>query len=686
MAVDPALLLEQLPDAVVVADASGTIRMVNSAAARLFGVAQAALLGRPLLTVVPPRFRAAHRAGLSRFAATGRGELVGGRPIRVTALRGDGSEVDVELVLGAVGEPGQPGFSLVATLRDMSRWAEQERRAVLSRLLQASVDAARDGVLAVSPDRRVLAVNSRFGELLGLPPGAVQVGQPSPALRGESFGRVADPDGLKAAIAWGHAHRNETQTFGVDLTDGGVLEGYSAPIVDDEGSYLGRVWYLRDDTERHAADAQRAALLAQLAAAQRAQRFLLDASAVLARATGFAEALESLAAVAVPTLGDLCLIDVVDEVGRITRMAAVHADPARAALVDELRRRYPPDPVGWHPSVQAMHDHRSHWAAQMSEQFLRATTRDDRHFQIVTELGFTSYMTVPLVADGQTLGTVTLVSAGSGRRFGADDLALAEELATRVASVVAKARRYDTERRTSHALQASLLPTDLPTVPGVGLAVRYLPGTRDTEVGGDFWDVTVMPTGDLALAVGDVAGHDITAAATMAQLRSACRALRSQTRGPDDLIRLVHAAWDQLGLDRMATAVFARLDPATGRVRIASAGHPPPLILDGHDAWYPALDPAAPFGAPAADGTPVWEALLPRGAVMVFFTDGLVEDRGRDLDDGLRRLADAARSAPSSEPALLADHILATMSGKERSDDVALLVVACRSPTGPDRP
>ncbi len=548
--------------------------------------------------------------------------------------------------------------------------------ATLARLLQAMVDAARDGVLAVSPERRVLAVNRKFFDLFKMPADSVKVGDPSPALGDEQLSRVSDPDAFAAGIRWGHEHPHETQVLDVALRDGRVIEGYAAPIVDAGGCYLGRVWYLHDETERRAAEAQRSALMAQLAAAQRAQRFLLDASEALARATGFSETLELLAGVAVPTLGDLCLIDVASERGEVRRVAAEHADPACRPLVQRLRS-WPPHPESDHPSIRAMKTGTSQWAAEMVDGYLVHTTRSPEHLEVVRRLQFSGFMAVPLVARGRTLGAVTLISSRSGRRFGPEDLALAEDLARRVALVIDKERRYDLERRASHALQASLLPSRAPAVAGLQAAVRYLPSTQGADLGGDFWDVAPLPGGEAVFAIGDVAGHDMSAAATMAQLRSACRALLAHVHGPGELIDVLQSSWGQLGLERIATAAFAQLDPRTGKLRLASAGHPAPLILDGGGAWFPPVAPAPPLGAPARP-VQVWEGNLAPGAAVILFTDGLVEDRQRDVDEGTRRLAAAARSVPSMEPEVIADHILAGLSGSERADDVALLVVRRR--------
>jgi serine/threonine-protein kinase RsbW len=418
----------------------------------------------------------------------------------------------------------------------------------------------------------------------------------------------------------------------------------------------------------------RDALLGQLAAAQRSQRFLLDAATVIMDASGFRETLRALAAVAVPSLGDICLIDVVDERGGLTRMAAAHNDPGHGDLIDELRRGYPPDPFGAHPSLRAMRERQVVWSRDLTDEELRRFTRDQRHFDIVRALRMSGYMCVPLLTGGEAFGCLTLVTGPSGRKINADDVALAEQLARQVTQVIAKERRYDAVRAISHTLQASLLPADAPHVDGFDIAVRYVPGTRDAEVGGDFWDVTELPSGELALAIGDVAGHDAVAAATMAQLRSVCRALRPSTQTPADLVDALQRTWDQLGLERVATAVFAKLDRDTGALRIATAGHPPPLLVTSGTATVVELDPTPPLGAAALPALN-WAGELPVGGALVFYTDGLVEDRYRDVDDGVRRLVRTAAGAPLTDAADLAERLLTCIPDDDRSDDVALLVV-----------
>jgi PAS domain S-box-containing protein len=672
--VDLRAVIDRLADPLILADETGCVILANRAAADLFATTVADLPGSPLTSLMPERFRDAHRAGFARLLSTGSAPLIDGPLLRVVALRRDETEVEIDLSLGVVGTPGEPGFAVAATLRDVRERALQEGQADRLRSLQASIDAAPDGVLAVSPERRVLAVNRRFHELWALAPGSVAVADMSPLAGSHCLSRMVDSHELRTAIADNAGNQAAEFEIDIPLVDGSALIATARPLVDDSGHYLGRVWYMRDDTARRAAAQSNEELLERLRAAQRSQSFLLLASDVLARASSYAETVERLAAVAVPALGDLCFIDVRQDDGQLVRMAARHADPAKRELVAELQRNYSPMLNSPHPSVSAIETGESRWSSDMTEAFLRATTRDDHHFDIVSSLGFTSYMAVPLIAQDKVLGCVTIVSAGSGRRFGTEDLALTERLAERVAQVVVRARRYDREHLASHALQASLLPPEPPHIAGLRTTARYLPGTIDAEVGGDFYDLVHLPSGAAALAIGDVVGHDLTAAATMGQLRSAFRALIATTDGPDHLITELKDSWSVLGLPRLATALFARLDIDTGELRMASAGHPPPLLITDEFATYLDVPPSPLLGAPGASAGE-WIGTMPQGSTLLLYTDGLVEHRHQDIDVGLERLRTVAAEVGAHDPERLCNAAVDSMVGDDRSDDVAMLAV-----------
>jgi serine/threonine-protein kinase RsbW len=182
----------------------------------------------------------------------------------------------------------------------------------------------------------------------------------------------------------------------------------------------------------------------------------------------------------------------------------------------------------------------------------------------------------------------------------------------------------------------------------------------------------------VAIAVGDVVGHDITAAATMGQLRSVYRSLLVESPAPSAVIDRLQASWPLLGLQRMATALFATLDLASGRLQVASAGHPPPLLLTGGRAEYLPVRPSRMLGAPPAPARE-WTGVLPPGATLVLFTDGLVESRADDIDAGLTRLHASAVRTATTDPDELCDRLLTDLAGTHRADDIALLALTRRS-------
>jgi serine/threonine-protein kinase RsbW len=310
----------------------------------------------------------------------------------------------------------------------------------------------------------------------------------------------------------------------------------------------------------------------------------------------------------------------------------------------------------------------------VDDEWLATVVRDPEELRAVRALELTSIVAVPLLAEGRALGVLTLSADRRRGPFDAGGVEVAEQLAQQVSLVMAKAQRYEFEVRTSHTLQATLLPPAPPEVPGVSVAVRYLAANRGAEIGGDFYDVASQSEGHVVIAVGDVVGHDITAAATMGQLRSVYRALLVESPSPSAVIDRLQASWPLLGLQRMATALFATLDLPAGVLRVASAGHPPPLLLADGSAHYLPVHPTRMLGAPPAPAQE-WTGVLPPGATLVLFTDGLVESRWSDIDAGLARLMTAATRTATTDPDELCDRLLADLAGTHRSDDIALLAL-----------
>ncbi len=248
------------------------------------------------------------------------------------------------------------------------------------------------------------------------------------------------------------------------------------------------------------------------------------------------------------------------------------------------------------------------------------------------------------------------------------------QLAQAVAAAVEAQRSYDEEHRIAVTLQRSLLQSRLPDVPGMDLAVRYEPAGAQTEVGGDFYELTMLD-GQLLLAIGDVAGHSLHAAAVMAELRHAVRAYAVEGHPPGAVLELVNHFMRTVLPDESATVCLMTLDPATGRVRMASAGHLPPL-LRGPDGSVRFLAPGGPLlglNAPRPASDPEFE--LPVGGTLVLYTDGLIERRDADIDVGLASLA---RAAETVEPDLdeFCRRLLVQLSGPaEQADDIAVVAL-----------
>jgi PAS domain S-box-containing protein len=309
----------------------------------------------------------------------------------------------------------------------------------------------------------------------------------------------------------------------------------------------------------------------------------------------------------------------------------------------------------------------------------RITFPGDPRVGIALELGIHSMVLAPLRAHGVVLGMLVAGRAADREPFDGDDLALLVEIADRSAAALDNARLYAREREGALMLQRSLLPQTVPEPTGVKLAFRYVPGSRGTEVGGDWFDVISLAGGRLALVIGDVMGHGLHAAVTMGRLRTAVRTLAPLDLPPGKLLRYINDVADDLayGHDEplMATCVYAVYDPSTRHVAVAKAGHLPPLLVPPDPAdVIRQLD--LPSGAPLGVGGVEFDGVefeVPDGTVLVLYTDGLVEIRGEDVSTGIARLVDRLGPRHASlEDAC--DAVLADLDLSREPDDVALLM------------
>ncbi|MEU1624312.1 SpoIIE family protein phosphatase [Streptomyces sp. NPDC020096] len=299
--------------------------------------------------------------------------------------------------------------------------------------------------------------------------------------------------------------------------------------------------------------------------------------------------------------------------------------------------------------------------------------------------GFHSGMVVPLVARGHPIGTVTLIRAGDSPDFTEEDVVIAQDLAGRAAISLDNARRYTREHGIALELQRALLSEPATPQPTVEVASRYLPAGTTALVGGDWFDTVQLSGGRTLLAMGDVMGHGVEAAVDMGHYRSMLRVLAAADLPPDQILEQLDALIIGTGTDRPATCLLAVADPERETVTYASAGHLPPAALhrDGHFELLP-VPPGPPLGTGLGGYTPVERRAL-AGAVLLLFTDGLVERRGEDIDRSLRRLTDMVAPVDISLDALL-DRILAELMTTTAEDDVAVLAARLRRQRPADQP
>ncbi|MDI2132413.1 ATP-binding SpoIIE family protein phosphatase [Yinghuangia seranimata] len=297
-------------------------------------------------------------------------------------------------------------------------------------------------------------------------------------------------------------------------------------------------------------------------------------------------------------------------------------------------------------------------------------------------VGGHSSLAVPLFARGHLLGAVQLWRTERPDPFDEDDARLLEEVASRAALSVDNARRYTREHRVALALQHSLLPDRRADEPAAETFGAYLPTATAAGVGGDWYDVIPLSSTRLALVVGDVVGHGLAASGTMGRLRTAVQALADMDLPPDELLARVDDLILRLSGEPEspqaiagATCLYTEYDPVSGHCRVASAGHPPPAVIepDGR-ARYIELEPGPPLGV---GGMPFefTDITLAPGSVLVLYSDGLVAGPDRDLDNGMRRLLDQIERFDVAHRDLdKAGHDLLDDVTAPRNDDTTLLL------------
>ena len=429
----------------------------------------------------------------------------------------------------------------------------------------------------------------------------------------------------------------------------------------------------------------RAALLeAERTARERAERaerqaaYLAEVGEILAGSLNWEENLARVVRVSVRAKAQWCTANLLQRDGTIRRLAGAHRDPAREHVLPELQRRYPltiDDPVG---AGSVLRSGRPELMREIDEEVLRSITNDAGHMALVQQLGMASRMIVPIVVRGRMTGTLTFARGPGERPYTLEDLRIVMEVARRAATGIAHAELYRERSHIAHTLQRSLLPPRLPDIAGFELAARYRAAGEGFDVGGDFYDAFETRDG-WALAVGDVCGKGPEAASLTSLARSALRTGAVVESSPSRVLEVTNEAVlrERIG-DRFLTALFLILEPDTGTLVSANAGHPPLVVLraggevelvEGRGPVLGVLDDVLFEDV---------ETVLEPGDAIIAYTDGVLDAGAPDrlLDTAaLARLAAEHTGRSAAELAEALERAALEVSAGTPRDDIAVLVL-----------
>ncbi|MFJ8026791.1 SpoIIE family protein phosphatase [Streptomyces sp. NPDC096311] len=650
-------------------DEHGLVTGWNEGAERLLGYSSAQILGRPAATLLAEQPRTEDVPALSELPRW-HGTL--------TLRHRDGHHLDKRVVAHHRSpERGDGEWLVVSALYGLP--PQPDDVALVGWSFAQSPSCA----LTLYDTRcRVRRANEATQQALGLTEDYLR-GLRLPEILGDEAGEVDEED-MKRVLKTGEPHYREhyLRTLGETREHAWAIN--LSPLQDSVGRIRGVCLTAHDITEQHWA--------------RKRLQLIAEASKRIGSTLDVTRTAQELADMAIPEFADFMSVDLLTSLNdmhepppmvppagqtlMLRRVAHQSVQPGSPEAVIALGKvdAYPEGS----PPAETIRSGRSALYRMTDPGAAEWIARDPLRSASVRDFGTHSMMMVPLAARGTTLGVAAFIRHRHPEPFRQDDLVLAEELASRAAVCIDNAQRYARQRDTAVTLQRSLLPQRLPEQAAVDVASRYLPAGGRAGVGGDWFDAIPLSGARVALVVGDVVGHGIHASATMGRLRTAVRTLADIDLPPDELLTHLDDLVSRLSTeanagnaettgDVGATCLYAVYDPVSRRCSLARAGHPLPLILrPGGNAELLDIPAGPPLGL---GGLPfeVAEVDVPQGSLLALYTDGLVESRDLDIDDGISRLSQAL-NRPALSLDALCDTVLATLLPEPSADDVALLI------------
>lgn len=658
------VLRELLPVALWRTDGQGRLVEWSLAAQDLLGHTPEELLSRHVVPALVPEANWDLAVQLEQRVLAGEA-VVGTLPVR----HRDGHFVPMEMwICPSVDPQGDMGVMVIAMETSAVRSMRSSLAALEGLFTQSPI-----GLAILGPDLRYLRVNDALARMNGVPAAHHLGKRPTEVVPGVNVEALEAL--MRDVLDHGEAVVDVRGT-GRTPADPGRDRMWScsfAPLLDGSGRSLGLIASLIDISDQEEARSR----------ADRAQeRFavLAEAGARIGTTLDLRQTAEEVVEMLVPRVADSADVQLLEEVlgpdeaaassqGVVRRMAAVFPDPdaPTAKLGVGMTFQVPIGSV--YQRVIAEGRPLNLYLSDLPTLFPGPQGEPLRTY-FADRIACARL--IPLLARGKVLGGVVLTRTHGREPFDEQDRVLIDELVARAALNIDNALMYTSQREAALTLQRSLTNSTLPAVTGLELNGCYLPAS-DHEVGGDWFDVIALPDGRTGLVIGDVMGHGIHAAAVMGQLRTAVRTLARHHIPPAEMLCSLDAAVADLGENEMATCVYAVHDPASGDCLIARAGHPPPAVVGvGGEVVFLHGPPGTPLGSGGAEFRTERVTLAP-GALLVLYTDGLIEARDRDVDEGMRQLARALThlDRPLDE---ICDRVIGRLLPAAAQDDVAVLL------------
>jgi len=656
-------LIANLPTIAVLMSASGRVEVRTDRWSSYLGVSPERLDTEADFEAIHPEYRDAVRDLLARYVAADQpGDLEA--PIR--GADGGYRWILVQLAPLAAPSGARSGHAFITLVDiDHRRRAEaalREQLAFSERLLAASDDC----IKTLDLQGRLLTINEVGRAALEIPERSDVIGarwvDSWPA-----FERAVAGDAVERAA------RGEVVHFTAEFRSmsgrRSVWDVSVSPIVGIDGDPERLLVISRDITEQRATENARRIAIARL-------ELLVTTGRVLASSLDYTTTLNNIARLAVETIADACLFDIVGDDGDPVLVAIAHADPRHEALMGDAGRHLESDPGRPEHYVRTtLRTGTAVFITLTDPTWISRAASSIEHERFMTTLEYRSLIVVPVTNGDRTLGTLTLVLTGAtGRLFDASDRTFAEELGRRAGVAVENARLYTRERHVANALQEASLPTTLPQFDHLRFDASYRAGQSEATIGGDWYDAFVLRDGRIALTVGDVLGSGLKAAVVMTKLRQAMQSAALIVADPNAMLDAAEQTLRLHAPDGIATAIAAILDPVSMVLLLASAGHPGPAVRHRDGSIEEVAMPGILLGL-REEPEPLSELRLVPGETVVFYTDGLVEAT-RDFAEGIARLH-AALAKPEIYAARYPARRLmnAVLPPSGATDDTAVLVI-----------